>query len=100
MRNGVTTDQIVAFLGRATNNRTPLNVVETLRNWGARRSTAKIERATLLHLSHEGLVAELTQHPELSPLLGEVIGPKTILLPAENVKDVRRILTDLGYLEC
>jgi len=99
MRNGVTADQIVAFLGRATNNRTPLKVVETLRDWGARRSTAKIERATLLHLSDEALVAELSQHPDLSPLLGKVIGPKTILLPADNVQEVRRILAELGYLE-
>lgn len=99
MRNGVTADQIVAFLGRATNNRTPLKVVETLRDWGARRSTAKIERATLLYLSDEALVAELTQHPALSPLLGDPIGPKAILLPAENVTEVRRILAELGYLE-
>ena len=99
MRNGVTADQIVAFLGRATNNRTPLKVVETLRNWGTRRSTVKIEQATLLRLSHEGLAAELTQHPELRPLLGELIGPKTFLLPAENAAAIRRMLVELGYLE-
>ncbi len=99
MRNGVTTDQMVAFLARATNNRTPLKVVETLRTWGARRSTAQIETATLLRLADETLVAELGEQPELAPLLGEVIGPKAILIPPENVTEVRRLLLELGYLE-
>ncbi len=99
MRNGVTADQIVAFLARATNNQTPLKVVETLRNWGARRSTVELERATLLRLTDESLVMELQQHSELGPLLGEVIGPKAILVPADDVKEVRRLLTELGYLE-
>lgn len=99
MRNGVTADQMVAFLARATNNRTPLKVVETLRRWGARRSTAKIETATLLRLADETLAAELRDHPELGPLLGEVIGPAAILIPPENSQAVRRWLLELGYLE-
>ncbi len=99
MRNGVTVDQIVAFLARATNNQTPLKVVETLRTWGARWGTAQLEQATLLHLKHERLVAEVKQHPTLGPLLGEVIGPKTVLIPPNNVQKVRRLLTELGYLE-
>ncbi|MEW5958161.1 MAG: helicase-associated domain-containing protein [Chloroflexota bacterium] len=99
LRNGVTTEQMVAFLGRATNNQTPLKVVEMLRTWGTRRGAAYLEPATLLRLKHEGLVAELRQHPQLGPLLGEVIGPKTILIPGEKVKEVRRLLAELGYLE-
>ena len=74
-------------------------MVETLRSWGARRSTVKIERATLLRLTDESLVAELQQHPELHSLLGEVIGPQTILIPADKVKELRRLLAELGYLE-
>ena len=99
MRNGVTADQMVAFLGRATNNQTPLKVVEALRLWGARRSTARIDTATLLRLTHESLVEELRHHPELGPLLGEVIGPRAILIPPENSQEVRRLLLELGYLE-
>jgi len=99
LRNGVTAEQMVAFLARATNNRTPLKVVETLRTWGKRQDTARIEQATLLQLKDERLVAELRENPALRPLLGEVIGPKTVLIPAQNVAEVRRILTELGYLE-
>jgi hypothetical protein len=99
LRNGVTADQMVAFLARVTNNRTPLKVVETLRTWGKRQGTAHIEHVTLLRLKQESLVDELRQNPTLRPLLGEVIGPKAILIPSDNVPEVRRILMELGYLE-
>ncbi|HEX9926829.1 MAG TPA: helicase-associated domain-containing protein, partial [Anaerolineae bacterium] len=99
MRNGVTVDQIVTFLGRATNNRTPLKVVENLRIWGQRRDTVQLERATLLRLKHEALATELRQHPALAKLLGERVGPTAFLIPADNVTEVRRLLMELGYLE-
>jgi hypothetical protein len=99
MRNGVTVDQIVTFLGRATNNRTPLKVVENLRTWGQRRDTVQLERATLLRLKHEALATELRQHPALAKLLGERVGPTAFLIPADNVTEVRRLLMELGYLE-
>ncbi len=98
LRNGVSADQIVAFLARASNNRTPLKMVETLRVWGRRQGTAHLERATLLRLEADYLVEEIRQHPLLRPLLGEVIGPTTILVPEENVREVRRLLNQLGYL--
>ncbi|MBN1218562.1 MAG: helicase-associated domain-containing protein [Anaerolineae bacterium] len=99
LRNGVTADQMVAFLARVTNNRTPLKVVETLRTWGTRQDSVKIERAHLLRLKHENLVEELRQNRNMHSLLGEVIGPTTILVPSDNIAEVRRILTELGYLE-
>ena len=98
LKNGVTPDQIIAFLTRVTNNRIPLKVVETTRAWGTRRATVQLEQATLLRLKNEQLLAELHQNQTLSRLLGEVIGPRTILVPANNVAEVRRLLTELGYL--
>lgn len=99
MRNGVTVDQIAAFLSRATNNQTPLKIVEALRTWGQRRDSVQIERVTLLRLRDEQLLAELRDHPTLRPLLGQAIGPNAVLIPADNVAEVRRLLTEWGYLE-
>ncbi len=99
MRNGVTADQMVAFLSRATNNQTPLKVVEALRTWGRRRSTARLERATLLRVAYEGLIEELREQPRLAPLLGEQVGPTALLIPEKKVAEVRRLLLELGYLE-
>jgi hypothetical protein len=31
--------------------------------------------------------------------LGEVIGPTAILIPPDKVAEVRRLLTELGYLD-
>jgi len=98
LRNGVTADQVVAFLARASNNQTPLKVVETLRTWGRRQDTVRLERATILRVKDESLVEELRQQPLIRPLLGEIIGPTTLLIPAENVREVRRLLMELGYL--
>lgn len=99
LRNGVTPDQITAFLTRITNNQTPLAVVESIRNWGTRYGTVQLESATLLHLKHEAVAAELRQHPGLRPLLGEVLNSTTILIPAKHVAQVRRFLIELGYIE-
>ena len=99
LRNGVTSDQITAFLTRITNNQTPLKVVEAIRGWGTRYATVQLESATLLQLKHEAIAAELRQHPKLGPLLGETINSTTILIPAKHVAQVRRFLIELGYLE-
>jgi hypothetical protein len=99
LKNGVTAEQITAFLARATDNQTPLKLVETILTWGTRRNTVRLEQATLLRLSQPGLLAELRQHPALERLLGEMINPTTVLIPGDKVAEVRRLLIELGYLE-
>lgn len=99
LKNGVAADQITTFLARATHNQTPLKIIETVLAWGARQNTARLEAVTLLRLSHQDLLAELRQHPTLNRLLGENINPTTILIPSDKVTEVRRLLTELGYLE-
>jgi hypothetical protein len=99
LKNGVAAEQITAFLARATDNGTPLKVVETILAWGTRQNTARLEQTTLLRLSHESLLAELRQHPRLGPLLGEALNSTTLIIPADRVAEVRRLLGELGYLE-
>lgn len=99
MKNGVTPDQITAFLARATNSQTPLKVVEAVRSWGARYESVQLEQATLLHLKHAELAAELHRHPDIGPLLGESLNATTILVPSHHVSQLRRALRELGYLD-
>lgn len=99
LKNGVAAEQITAFLARATDNGTPLKVVETILAWGTRQNTARLEQTTLLRLSHESLLAELRQHPRLGPLLGEALNATTLVIPADKVAEIRRLLGELGYLE-
>lgn len=99
LRDGITADQMTAFLARATNGRSPLKVVETLRDWGRRPGAARLQRLTLLRLRDASLIAELRRHPDVGPLLGETVGPRAVLVPEENVKALRQILVALGYLD-
>ena len=94
LKNGVTHDQIMAFLTRATNNQIPLKVVETLREWGTRFGTARLEQVTILQI-----LSELRQKSELARLLGDVVGPATVLIPSKHVATVRKILRELGYID-
>lgn len=99
VKNGVTPDQIMAFLTRATNNQIPLNIVEALRSWGTRYASAKLEQATILRLKDETVLVELRKNPTVNHLLGEHLGPATLLVAPKNVAELRRLLTDLGYLD-
>ena len=54
---------------------------------------------TILRLADPRALTELRLHPELIHLLGEVLGPTTILIPAKHVPSVRKILLELGYIE-
>jgi hypothetical protein len=99
LRNGVTPDQITAFLNRVTNTQIPLKVVETIRTWGTRHATVQLESVALLRLKHENLMTELRQQPVLGRLLGEALNSTTILIPTDQVAEVRRLLIELGYLE-
>jgi hypothetical protein len=99
LKNGVAAEQITAFLARATDNQTPLKVVETVLAWGTRQNMVRLEQVTLLRLRDESLLAELRRHPHLALLLGEVINPTTILIAPDKVAEVHRLLAELGYLE-
>jgi hypothetical protein len=98
LQNGVTHNQITAFLNRVTDNQLPLKVVDELRRWGTRMGTVKLENVSLLRLATPQLLAEIQQIPEIAHLLGEVISPTAILIPHKNVGAVRKTLKESGYL--
>ena len=77
----------------------PLKVVETLRQWGTRFGTARLEQVTILRLSDPQVLLDLRQQPELAQILGDVVGPTTILVPSNHVSTVRKILRELGYID-
>jgi hypothetical protein len=99
IKSGITVEQISAFLNRATNNQVPLKVVEALRTWGTRYDALQLEQATLLRFKDEQVLAELRQHSAIEPLLGETLNPTTVVVPAANLAELRRLLVELGYLE-
>ena len=98
LKNGVTHDQVTAFLTRSTQNNIPLKVIETLRAWGTRYGTVKLEQVAILRLEQPSLATELQRSAQIAPLLGEALGPTTFLIAGENVGPLRKLLKEMGYM--
>jgi hypothetical protein len=96
---GITPDQIIAFLIRASGDRAPAGVLDVLRNWGERSGSVRLEPGVVLRVDRPETLATLRREPTIARLLGEVLGPQAVLVPRPNVKRVRRWLLEQGYLE-
>jgi hypothetical protein len=99
LEQSITLEQILAFLARATTAQTPLAVVEAMRNWDRRSGAVKLERLTVLRVNQDDLVSELLNHPKIGPLLDRPLGPRTVLIPEKNVGQLRKLLSEFGYLD-
>jgi hypothetical protein len=96
---GITGEQIGAFLARHSAGSVPARVLDGLRTWYNRSGTARLEQGVILRVDRPEILQALRKHPEISPLLGEVLGPQAVLVPRANVEQVRRWLLRQGYLE-
>jgi hypothetical protein len=98
MRQGVTFEQIKAFLLRTTNGQVPDYVLDALKRWQTGGAVARLERALVLHVDTPETLSALRDDPSIGPLLGEATGPQSALIPADHERQVRRWLTEHGYL--
>lgn len=98
-RQGITSEQVNAFLVRASGGRVSSKVLDALRGWQDRGGVVQLEQSTVLRVDHPETLKALRRHPAIGPLLGEVLGPQAVLIPRANVGQVRRWLADQGYLE-
>lgn len=97
-QNGITIDQIMAFLKRVSNHQLPPIVAEGLQNWANRWGTIRLQEVVLLHLNRPELAPELRQYPDLEPLLENMLDSQTIVVSAAHAATVRHLLAELGYL--
>ncbi len=96
---GIIGEQISSFLARHSAGSVPARVLDGLQTWYNRSGTARLEQGIILRVDRPEILQALRKHPEISPLLGEVLGPQTVLVPRANVESVRRWLLRQGYLE-
>jgi hypothetical protein len=96
---GISPDQIIAFLTRASGHRAPAKVLDDLRRWGERSGSVRMEAGVVLRVDRPETLEALRREPAIARLLGEVLGPQAVLVPRANVKQVRRWLLEQGYLE-
>ncbi|MEJ2554657.1 MAG: helicase-associated domain-containing protein [Anaerolineae bacterium] len=98
-RQGITSEQVNAFLVRVSGGHVSSKVLDDLRVWQDRGGTVRLEQSTVLRVDHPETLKALRRHPAIGPLLGEVLGPQAVLIPRANVGQVRRWLANQGYLE-
>jgi hypothetical protein len=96
---GITPDQIIAFLIRASGDRAPANVLDDVQRWGQRSGSVRLEPGVVLRVDRPETLGALRREPAIARLLGEALGPQAVLVPRANVKQVRRWLLEQGYLE-
>ncbi|MEM7034918.1 MAG: hypothetical protein AAF629_35590, partial [Chloroflexota bacterium] len=78
--------------------RTPLQMVEAIRNWDRRTGAVKMEQLTIIRVNEEATAQELLNHRELGPML-EPFNNMAVLVPEKFVEDVTRLLREYGYLD-
>ncbi len=96
-KQGIGAAQIRAFLERVSGNQVPQRLLDALARW-QKGGAARLERAFVLHLDGPEMLTQLRRDAVLGRLLGETIGPCSVLVPQANEERVRRWLTEHGYL--
>jgi hypothetical protein len=96
---GITPDQVIAFLTRASGRHAPAQVLDDLRRWGERSGSVRLESGVVLRVDRPETLKALRREPAIARLLGEALGPQAVLVPRANLRQVRRWLLEQGYLE-
>jgi hypothetical protein len=94
-RQGIPVTRVLEFLGQATGAPIPRSVEAALTRWDARGAEARLERAVVLRLASEELMAQATSSPSTRRLIREQIGPKAALV---REKDWPRLIAALGEI--
>lgn len=92
-RQGIPVARVLDFLSRVTAAPVPRFVEAALRRWEARGAEARIERAVLLRLASEELMAQVMSSPPVRRLIREQVGPTAALV---NDRDWPRLILALG----
>ena len=77
----------------------PAGVTRALREWQARRGSARLEQGVVLRVDRPETLADLRRQPAIARLLGEELGPRAVLVPRANLRQVQAWLAEQGYLE-
>jgi hypothetical protein len=96
---GISPDQVMAFLQRVSGDPIPAKILGGLQTWHKRRGSIRLERGVVLRVDRPETLKALRRDPVVGPLLGEELGPGAVLVPRENVRQVRRWLMERGYLD-
>ena len=94
-RQGIPIARVLEFLGQVTDAPVPRFIEAALMRWEARGPEIRLERAVLLRLSSEELMAQIAASSRTRHLITEQIGPTTAVV---RKRDWPRLVVALGEL--
>jgi len=89
---GITTDQMLTFLRRITNDRLPEIAMRTLQAWGQRYGSASLRHAVLLETVDAATMQRIRKVPAIAALLGHTLGATRCLVDEDNME---RLIAEL-----
>ena len=94
-QQGIPVARVLEFLGRTTSAPVPQFVEAALTRWEARGAEVRLERAVLLRVSSEGLMAQVVSSPLTRHLVSEQVGPTAAVV---RERDWPRLVVALGKM--
>jgi hypothetical protein len=92
----LTVSQLLSLLRRHA-ALVPPNLSQALTRWEERGVEARLERVTVLRLSHPSMLRTLSSSPA-ARFLGDALGPTTVIVRPGAWSKVLAVLAELGYL--
>jgi predicted transcriptional regulator len=98
LAQGLSLDEVLAFLQAGSQKPVPQNVIYTLRDWSRQYKEATISTVTLVEVADADLADELCRTGRLANLGLRRLGPCAIALPGTiTMREVQRLLEKIGY---
>jgi hypothetical protein len=89
---------VLEFLGQAIDAPIPRSIEAALTRWDARGTEARLERAVVLRLASEELMAQVMASPPALRLIREQIGPAAALVLEKDWPRLIMALGDMGLV--
>jgi len=98
---GLTVDEVIAFLEAHTQKALPQNVIFTMRDWARQyHEQQELAKVHVLEANDEAVAGELVTSPKLRAFRLRRVGPRSVAVPPEtSLGELRHALEKLGYAQ-
>jgi hypothetical protein len=97
-RQGISVARVLEFLEQAIDAPVPRSIEAALMRWDARGAEARLERAIVLRLAEEELMAQVMASPSARRLIREQVGPTAVLVQEKDWPRLVEALSDVGLV--
>ena len=95
---GISTEQVLAFLRRASGDELPQSLRQALQRWEKGGPAAHLTKMMVLRVDSESVLRALRENPQTRRYLGEALGPRAVQVHARYRQDLRDEMVKMGLL--